>query len=106
MAYTINKTNGSILIQLDDSKVDQLSTDLTLIGKNVSNYGEVFNVGSGTNHSVLELAAMISNNTVETGPRKGEAYITLANNQKIRNILGWAPKRNVIDYVKDELNIK
>jgi UDP-glucose 4-epimerase len=49
---------------------------------------------------------MISNNTVETGPRKGEAYITLANNQKIRNILGWAPKRNVIDYVKDELNIK
>ena len=43
MAYTINKTDGSILIQLGDSKVDQLSTDLTLIGKNVSNYGEVFN---------------------------------------------------------------
>ena len=35
MAYTINKTNGSVLIQLDDSKIDQLSTDLTLIGKNV-----------------------------------------------------------------------
>ena len=43
MAYTINKTNGSVLIQLADSKIDQLSTDLTLIGKNVSNYGEVFN---------------------------------------------------------------
>ena len=37
MAYTINKTNGSVLIQLADSKIDQLSTDLTLIGKNVSN---------------------------------------------------------------------
>ena len=43
MAYTINKTDGSILVQLDDSKIDQLSSDLTLIGKNVSNYGELFN---------------------------------------------------------------
>ena len=45
MAYTINKTNGSILIQLDDSKVDQLSTDLTLIGKNLSYlYSSLFEI--------------------------------------------------------------
>ena len=67
-------------------------------------YGEVFNVGTGTNHSVLELAAMISDNTVEVEPRIGEAYITLANNQKIRDILGWAPTKQIGDYVKEELN--
>ena len=83
---------------------DVVNANILAMEVDHDHYGEVFNVGSGTNHSVLELAAMISNNTVETGPRKGEAYITLANNQKIRNILGWAPKRNVIDYVKEELN--
>lgn len=67
-------------------------------------YGEVFNVGTGTNHSVLELAAMISDNTVEVEARMGEAYITLANNQKIRDILGWAPTKHIGDYVKEELN--
>ena len=66
-------------------------------------YGEVFNVGTGTNHSVLELAAMISNQTKMIEPRMGEAYITLADNTKIRKVLGWAPTKNIEDYVKDEL---
>lgn len=43
MAYTINKSDGSILTELIDNSIDQTSTSLTLIGKNVSNYGEFFN---------------------------------------------------------------
>ena len=43
MAYVLNKTDGSVLTELIDSTIDQTSTDLTLIGKNVSNYGEYFN---------------------------------------------------------------
>jgi UDP-glucose 4-epimerase len=66
-------------------------------------YGEIFNVGTGTNHSVLELAAMISNQTKMIEPRMGEAYITLADNAKIRKVLGWAPTKHIDDYVKDEL---
>ena len=63
-------------------------------------YGQVFNVGTGINHSVLELAAMISNNTKMIEPRKAEAYITLANNQKIKNTFGWKPSHKIEDYIK------
>lgn len=83
---------------------DVVQANLLAMEVDHEHYGEVFNVGTGTNHSVLELAAMISDNTVEVEPRMGEAYITLANNQKIRDILGWAPTKHIGDYVKEELN--
>jgi UDP-glucose 4-epimerase len=83
---------------------DVVQANLLAMEVDHEHYGEVFNVGTGTNHSVLELAAMISDNTVEVEPRIGEAYITLANNQKIRNVLGWAPTKHIGDYVKEELN--
>lgn len=67
-------------------------------------YGEVFNVGTGTNHSVLELAAMISNNTKMIEPRRGEAYITLADNTKLKNIFGWHSTRKIEDYINENLN--
>lgn len=67
-------------------------------------YGEIFNVGTGKNHSVLELAAMISNNTKMIEPRIGEAYITLANNEKIKKVLGWEPKKDIEEYIKEQLS--
>jgi len=43
MTYKINKTDGSLLAEIIDSAVDQEATDLTLIGKNVSGFGEYIN---------------------------------------------------------------
>jgi hypothetical protein len=43
MAYQINKTDGTILTTVADGQVDTLSTDLTLIGKNYSGFGESLN---------------------------------------------------------------
>jgi len=43
MAYQINKTNGTIIATVADGQVDQLSTDITLIGKNYSSYGDALN---------------------------------------------------------------
>lgn len=43
MSYTINKTNGDLLTNVVDGEVNQISTSLTLIGKNASSYGEVMN---------------------------------------------------------------
>ena len=43
MSYTINNTDGSILLTLGDGKVDKVTTSLSLIGKNVNNYGEYLN---------------------------------------------------------------
>ena len=67
-------------------------------------YGEVFNVGTGTNHSVLELAAMISDNIKMIEPRLGEAYITLADNTKLRTVFGWKPSKKLEDYITEKLN--
>lgn len=66
-------------------------------------HGELFNIGTGRNYSVLELANMISDNQVMIEPRIGEARITLANNTKAREMLGWTPDHNIADYVKSEM---
>ena len=66
-------------------------------------YGEVFNVGTGTNNSVLELADMISKNQKFIEPRIGEAYETLADNTKLKTVLGWKPTIKIEDYIKDKL---
>jgi UDP-glucose 4-epimerase len=64
----------------------------------------LFNIGTGKNHSVLELANMISDNTTFIPPRLGEARITLANNDKSKTLLGWNPKVKLEDYIKEQLN--
>ena len=66
-------------------------------------YGEVFNVGTGTNNSILELADMISSNQKFIEPRIGESYETLADISKITNILGWKPTVKIEDYIKQKL---
>jgi len=76
---------------------------LAMTVDNHNHYGEVFNVGTGTNHSVLELASMISDNMKMIEPRRGEAYITLADNTKLRSVFGWEPSKKLEDYVKEKL---
>lgn len=43
MAYQINKTDGTLLATVADGQIDNVSTDLTLIGKNYSGFGESLN---------------------------------------------------------------
>ena len=52
---------------------------------------QVFNVGSGTNISIQNLADMISSNQVFGPPRTGDAAVTLADITRIRSCLGWEP---------------
>jgi UDP-glucose 4-epimerase len=54
--------------------------------------GKTFNVGSGANVSVLELAQMISNNHVFSARRSGDAQETLADIASTVSELGWTPK--------------
>jgi hypothetical protein len=42
MAYTINKSNGTILTVVEDGTIDN-TTDLQLVGKNFAGYGEIQN---------------------------------------------------------------
>ena len=43
MAYKLNKTDGTLLVDLIDGTIDTNSTSLTLVGRNYSGYGEAFN---------------------------------------------------------------
>lgn len=43
MAYQINKTDGTVVATVADGQLDTLSTDLSLIGKNFSGFGEALN---------------------------------------------------------------
>jgi hypothetical protein len=43
MAYTIYNTDGTVLSTIAVGEVDNFSTSLDLIGKNVNNYGEYYN---------------------------------------------------------------
>jgi len=43
MSYKINTTDGTLLVDLVDGRIDSNTTDLTLIGRNYTGYGEFFN---------------------------------------------------------------
>jgi UDP-glucose 4-epimerase len=62
-------------------------------------YGQVYNVGTGKNYSINEIAAFISDNVEYISPRIGETRITLADNSKIKKVFGWEPKVNLKDWI-------
>ena len=63
-------------------------------------FGEIFNVGTGINHSVLDLVDMIEGDHVHLPPRLGESRDTLADNKKLINILGWQPKEVIDNWIQ------
>ncbi|HEX4097463.1 MAG TPA: NAD-dependent epimerase/dehydratase family protein [Caulobacteraceae bacterium] len=60
-----------------------------------------YNVGSGTNISVQELADLISADQIHTPRRKGDAEVTLADISRIRSEIGWSPTISFEDGLKD-----
>ena len=83
---------------------DVVEANILAMQSEHDHYGEVFNVGTGKNYSIIELASMISDNTVMVDPRPAEAYITLADNTKIKTVLGWSPKTKLEDYIKSQIS--
>jgi UDP-glucose 4-epimerase len=64
--------------------------------------GSVFNVGTGRNYSINEIADIISSKKIYLPPRPGEARETKANNQKMREVFGWEPKHILEDWINKE----
>ena len=62
--------------------------------------GELFNIGTGKNHSILEIKDLISGDFVYIPERKGEARLTLANNKKAKTLLGWTPTVELEDWIE------
>jgi len=72
---------------------------LAAISKNKEILGEIFNVGTGINHSVMDLVELVGGEHEFIPPRPGESRITLANNNKIKTMLEWKPKVKLEDWI-------
>ena len=70
---------------------------------NTDAFGEVFNVGTGKNHSIVELAEMIGGPYHHIEERPGEARHTLADNTKLRTMLNWEPTIKIQEWLNESL---
>ena len=80
----------------DVARANYLASIMPLKGHN----GEVFNVGSGKNYSIQEIADLISPEQKYLSKRDGEMETTLANIDKIRSVIGWKPEVDVLEWIK------
>ena len=62
--YIVNTTNGNIAATINDGVADT-TTDLSLIGKNYANYGEL------VNENFVRLLENFANDTAPTKPITG-----------------------------------
>lgn len=68
MSYQINKSDGTIIADVADGQIDNLSTDLTLIGKNYSGFGEFLN------ENLVKLLENFSNVESPKNPLRGQLW--------------------------------
>jgi hypothetical protein len=68
MAYLITKSDGTTLTTVSDGQLDDLSTDLTLIGKNYSGFGEAFN------ENLIKLLENFASTARPTRPIRGQIW--------------------------------
>jgi len=89
-------------IYVDDVVEANIRAALKQIDKKF--FGQIFNVGSGKNISIKNIAKMISQDIEYLPARQGEAKATLADIKKIKSVLDWAPKMNLENWIKKYTN--
>lgn len=75
-----------------------MASNSKLVGK-----GEVINIASGVSHSVLEIAKWIGGEIVKIDNRYTEAYETLADISKAKELLNWQPKFDLKSWIKSQI---
>jgi UDP-glucose 4-epimerase len=89
----------------DFTHVDDIVNALTLIlDKQV--WGRIFELGRGENYSINEIASMFDKPIIYKEDKPGEAQSTLCDYTLAKELLGWEPKLNIEDYIKNYLNEK
>jgi len=81
----------------DFTNVSDIVNGLLILAKG-EYYGEIFNIGTGKNYSILEVAKMFSDEVQHIPARRGESKVTLADITEIKK-LGYKPTINLKDYV-------
>ena len=98
------ENNSKLTITGDGSQLrdfiyvgDLAKANIEIAESNID-YG-IYNVGFGKAISVLEVAKQISDSYEFIPERSGEAEITLADNNKLKNQTNWIPSLEVSDYI-------
>jgi UDP-glucose 4-epimerase len=73
--------------------------DLLLEGRDNVN-GETFELGRGENHSINVIAQSFDTGYTYIPERPGEMRETLCTDTKARDLLGWEPTIDVLDYIE------
>ena len=68
MSYQLNRTDGTLLTALIDGQIDTASTNLTLVGKNYTGYGEAFN------ENFIKLLENFNNTSAPSNPLTGQTW--------------------------------
>ena len=61
----------------------------------------MYNIGSGENFSIKEIADWIDHNQVHIPARVGEVRVSLANIEKFQNAFNWEPNIKLDEWVKE-----
>jgi len=64
---------------------------------------EIINIGSGENHSVLDIVKIFQAKKIYVSNRKGEADETLADINKAKELLHWRPNIFVNNWIKEKI---
>jgi len=68
MAYQINKTNGDLLVELVDGQLNVQTTDISLIGRNYSGFGE------SINENFVKMLENFTNTQAPANPLTGQLW--------------------------------
>jgi UDP-glucose 4-epimerase len=89
----------------DFTHVDDIIEGLVLVNTKQA-WGIIFELGKGHNYSVNEIADAFGIEVEYKENKPGEAEITLCTDTAARDILGWNPEKDIIDYIKEYLSCK
>jgi nucleoside-diphosphate-sugar epimerase len=62
-------------------------------------WGEIYNIGTGRNYSINEIANHMGGATVNIPPRPAESRLSLADASKANTYLGWTAKVRLEDWI-------
>lgn len=88
----------------DFTHVDDIVEGLILTSQSDNFELDIVELGRGNNHSINELAAMFDKETEYIEARPGEARETLCDISVAKRDIGYEPKVNIEDYVKEVIS--
>lgn len=80
---------------------DVVNANISCLNVNSLAYGQVFNIGTGSSISIIEIATTLSNNIVYVSSVPGEIKHSKANIVKAKKILKWKPVNKLVSWLKN-----